>query len=131
MTEARPAPDPAIMIYKLVRAYVQSRTERKSGITWDSIKDRKTKSDDGKERIDIPPRYREARESVCTDAFLRMRACRSRQDFIDYFTGTVCSVPQYLPSAAFEQVSVMLLDAENWEDMKALAMLALSGLSRA
>ena len=130
MAEAKTASDLTQRIYDLVRAYVMTRTERKCGIAWESFKDRKIKDEQGLERIDIPPEYRKQRESVCSGAFLRIRACRSRQDFVDYFTGTICSVPQYLPRAAFEQVSMTLLNEENWEDAKALAMLALSGLSR-
>jgi CRISPR-associated protein Cmx8 len=130
MVDGKTAIDPTQRIYKLVRAYVMTRTERKCGFAWDSFKDRKIKDEKGLEHIDVPPEYRKERESVCTSAFLRIRSCRSRQDFIDYFTGTICSVPQYLPPAEFEQVSMTLLDEENWEDVKALAMLALSGLSR-
>jgi CRISPR-associated protein Cmx8 len=129
MVEGKTTTDPT-RIYRLVQSYVMTRTERKCGIAWESFKDRKVKDEHGSERVDVPPEYRKQRESVCTGAFLRIRACRSRQDFIDYFTGTICSVPQYVPRAEFEQISTTLLDAENWEDVKALVMLALSGLSR-
>jgi len=131
MPEQPGAPDVADRLYKLVRGYVMTRTERKCGIAWDSFKDRKTRDPQtGAERLDVPQKYRDARESVCTEAFLRIRSCRSRQDFVDYFTGTICSVPQFLPKEEYEQVSALLLDGERWEDLKALAMLALSGLSR-
>lgn len=131
MPEPTTAPAMTERIYKLVRGYVMTRTEKKSGIAWDSFKERKIRDPQtGAERIDVPPRYRDVRESVCTDAFLRMRACRSRQDFVDYFTGTICSVPQFLPPGEYQAVSSAILDGEGWEDAKALAMLALSGLSR-
>jgi CRISPR-associated protein Cmx8 len=127
--EAKDGMDPTLRVYNLVRAYVMSRTERKCGIAWESFRDRRSIDQQGRERIDVPDKYKEARAAVCTDAFLRIRSCRSRQDFIDYFTGTLCSVPQFLPQAEFEQVSAALLDGEQWEDIKALTMLALSGLS--
>lgn len=123
--------DLAERIFTLVRSYVFARTERKCGIRWEEFKDRKITGPDGEgERIDVPLKYREARESVSTGAFLRVRACRSREDFIGYFTGTICSVPQYLQKTEFVRVSHMLLDSERWEDVKALTMLALSASSR-
>jgi CRISPR-associated protein Cmx8 len=123
---------PAQQIHGLVRSYVFRRTESKSGIKWDDFKDRKiVDSGTGRARIDVPPKYREAREKVCTEAFLRLRACRSREDFVGYFTGTICSVPQYLPPAEYDALSRIVLDENRWEDAKALAMLALSALSGA
>lgn len=119
-------------IYGLVFEYVMRKTEIKSGgIKWDDFKDKKIKDQTtGKEVIDIPPKYREAREKVCTDAFLRLRSCKSKEDFVTYFTGTLCSVPQYLPMNEYDELSVELLDGDKWIEIKSLAMLALSGLSR-
>lgn len=118
-------------VYNLVRAYVFRRTEAKSGIKWDDFKDRRAVDPStGRERLDVPQKYREAREKVCTDAFLRLRACRAREDFISYFTGTICSVPQYLPEVEYQAVAEAILSEERWEEVKALAMLALSGLYR-
>jgi CRISPR-associated protein Cmx8 len=119
-------------IYRLVREYVMRKTEIKSGgIKWDDFKDKKIKDQaTGKEIIDIPSKYREAREKVCSDAFLRLRSCKSREDFVTYFTGTLCSVPQYLPMNEYDELSVELLDGDKWMEIKSLAMLALSGLSR-
>lgn len=117
-------------VYSLVRSYVMRRTEVKSRYKWDSFRDRKVRDEQtGRERIDVPPPYREARERVCSDAFLRMRACRSREDFLAYFTGTICSVPQFLPQQDFLDLSSALLDEARWEEVKALSMLALSALS--
>ena len=130
MPDSQVANDVAERIFQLARTYVQTRTERKCGIAWSDFKDRRiTDPATNKSRIDVPTKYREARESVTTHAFLRIRACHCREDFIDYFTGTLCSVPQYLPQEEFAQVSKALLDADRWEDVKSLTMLALSGLS--
>jgi CRISPR-associated protein Cmx8 len=118
-------------ILQITRAYVLTRTERKSGIALsDFIAQRTTTSDANKPAGDVPSKYRDARESIATTAFLRIRACRSREDFVEYFTGSLCSVPQYLPQAEFAAVSAALLDGERWEDVKSLTMLALSSLSR-
>jgi CRISPR-associated protein Cmx8 len=113
-----------------VKTYVYRKSESKSGIKWDDFKDKKVKDKStGKEQISVPQRYREVREKVCTDAFLRLRACKAREDFVSYFTGTICSVPQFLPEAEYQTVADAILADERWEEVKALAMLALSGLS--
>jgi CRISPR-associated protein Cmx8 len=118
-------------VHDLVSEYVYRKSEAKSGIKYESFKDKREKDPvTGKERLAVPKDYREAREKVCTDAFLRLRSCRSREDFASYFTGTICSIPQYLPSEEYERISLSLLDDEHWEDVKNLAMLALSALSR-
>ena len=118
-------------VYSLVRSYVFRKTETKSGIKWDDFKgNRVVDPSTGKERLDVPEKYRETREKVCTDSFLRLRACHAREDFVSYFTGTICSVPHYLPEVEYQAVAQAILNEERWEDVKALAMLALSGLSR-
>ena len=117
-------------VHSLVKAYVYRKSESKSGIKWNDFKDKRVKDEStGKERINIPPKYREIREKVCTDAFLRIRACKAREDFVSYFTGTICSVPQYLPEVEYQTVANAILSDEQWEEVKALAMLSLSALS--
>lgn len=117
-------------VHDLVRAYVFRRTDEKAKVPWESFKERKVTDEKGRERIDIPQAYREAREKVCKDAFLRMRACRAREDFVAYFTGTICSVPQYLADPEYQAMASAILDDDRWEEVKALAMLTLSALSR-
>jgi CRISPR-associated protein Cmx8 len=117
-------------IHDLITAYVVRKTEVKSGIRWDDIKDKWVTDAAGRRRRDVPPRYQDARQKVCMDAFLRLRSCRSREDFVSYFTGTICSVPQYLPESEYGLVAEALLSEDRWEDVKALSMLALSGWSR-
>ncbi|OQW34297.1 MAG: hypothetical protein A4E19_02215 [Nitrospira sp. SG-bin1] len=104
-------------IHGLVKAYVYRKSKAKSGIEWDG------------DRNNVPAKYRDAREKVCRDAFLRLRACKAKEDFVSYFTGTICSVPQYLPEAEYQTVADAMLTDERWEEVKALAMLALSGFS--
>jgi CRISPR-associated protein Cmx8 len=109
-------------IYSLIRAYVNQRTEEKSRIKYDDFRNSK----DAKGHVQYPQPYREAREKVCSDAFLAMRGRRER-DFIEYFAGTICSVPQWLPEDDFIAVSQVL--ATDWERVKTLSMLALSAQS--
>lgn len=106
-------------VYGLVQSYVNRRTEDKSGLRYASFKE--ARDDQG--RVRYPEAYRDAREKVCSDAFLAMRGRRDK-DFVEYFAGTICSVPQWLPEADFVAVSQALMT--RWEDVKTLSMLALS-----
>jgi len=112
-------------VYDIVSAYVFRKTEARSGIKWEVFKDKKNE----KGQIEIPQKYRDAREKICSTAFLAMRGRRSREDFASYFTGTICSVPQYLPEGEYRLVAETLY-TDRWEEVKSLAMLALSGLSK-
>lgn len=111
-------------IYDMIGAYVRHKTEAKSGIKWSDFKDKKTA--DGK--LAIPPQYVEARQKTCADAFLAIRSRRD-QDFIEYFTGAICSVPQFLPQDDYVFVSQALLEDGGWERIKALSMLAIAAHS--
>jgi len=110
----------ALRIHNLIRDYVRRKAESRSKSKLDSFpKDR-----DGK-RI-YPNDYREAVEKVCLDAFLAMRG-RREQDFVEYFTGTLCSVPHYLPEKDFLLISQALINEP--AKVKTLAMLAVSASS--
>lgn len=106
-------------VYHLIQNYVNHRTEEKSGIKYDDFKDKK----DEKGKTIYPAKYTEAREKVCSDAFLAMRS-RREQDFVEYFAGTICSVPQWLPEEEYVAVTRALMT--EWEKVKTLSMLALS-----
>jgi len=118
-------------VYRLVQAYVMRKTETRSGLKWDDFKGKRiTDPISKRERMDVPEKYRHEREKVCTDAFLRLRACRAKEDFVSYFTGTICSVPHYLPEGEYLALADAILTDARWEEVKALAMLALSSFSR-
>ncbi len=130
---AGPSVEPELVarVHSLVTTYVLRKTATKAGINWEECKGKPTVDPrTGQARRDVPPAYRDARERVCREAFLRLRACRAREDFVAYFTGTICSVPQSLPGAEYQALTAALLIDPQWEDVKGLAMLALSGLSR-
>ena len=131
MSDSATAPDLSKRVYDLIAAYVRFKVKQKSGYEWNDFKDKKrTDPATGKERVAVPEAYRDATEKVCSDAFLRMRSCKSREDFAGFFTGTICSVPQFLPQEEYQRIGAALLDDDTWEDVKSLSMLALSGLSR-
>jgi CRISPR-associated protein Cmx8 len=125
---ALPAPQAelSLLIHRLVRAYILRRTEDRSQKRWDDFKDKKKFDEQGRERIDIPKEYLEAREKVASDLFLGMRS-RREQDFVRFFTDTVCSCKQFLPEGDFLIVAKALIKEP--EIVKTLAMLAASANS--
>jgi|YelNatPaOPRAMG01_1025707.scaffolds.fasta_scaffold85860_2 CRISPR-associated protein Cmx8 len=123
--DVRGNPDLNKRIYEIVQQYVFRKTETRCGIEWKDFKDRKN----DKGQVDVPQSYREAREKICSGAFLAARSRKSREDFSAFFTGTLCSVPQFIPEEQYALVSEALTTGA-WEDVRNLTMLALSGLSR-
>lgn len=111
-------------VYDMVVAYVTRKTESRCGLDWNAVKGHLKE-----ENNPIVKQYREAREKICSGAFLAIRSRKSREDFTGYFTGTLCSVPQFLPQGEFDSLADALL-GDRWEDVKSLSMLALAGLSR-
>lgn len=90
-------------VYRMVGEYVRQRTD---------------------DRVGRGSSKREAREKVALDAFLAMRG-RSNEEFTTYFTGTICSVPQYMGKEdEYLRVSRALVDGP--ERIRNLSMLALS-----
>ncbi|MEW6429325.1 MAG: type I-MYXAN CRISPR-associated protein Cmx8 [Thermodesulfobacteriota bacterium] len=108
-------------VYDLVRHYVRIKAEGRSGKKLDTFP-----KDEKGHIISYPQEYREAVEKVCLDAFLAMRG-RREQDFVEYFTGSLCSVPQFLPPDDYLLLSQTLI--ADWERVKSLAMLAISANS--
>jgi CRISPR-associated protein Cmx8 len=129
-------PQPAsleTLVYRLVRTYVWTKTEQRSGITYASFKDRKVKDKQGRERVDYPRDYTDAQEKVCSDLFLGLRARRD-DDFVSYFTATVGSVAQgknLSDETDFHIIAQALLNEDRRRDVQTLAMLAAAAASYA
>jgi len=118
----RMSPDElALRVHSMIRAYVNHKTEKRCGKSYANFKGSGYKD----------AQYIEANNKVCMDAFLAIRGRKDHREFIDYFTGTICSVPQFLGKEQYQNISVALLDSEQWETLKSLSMLALSALSQA
>ena len=130
MNPTSPVEELSERLRRLVSNYLDQKAWARCGIKWEDFKDRKRKDDKGKEHVDVPKNYAEAREKVAIQAFLRLRSCKSREDFLAYFTSTLCSVPQYLPPEEHQKLAQALLSQESWEDVKALTMLALSSAAK-
>lgn len=116
-------------VHDMIQRYVYEKTKAKTGETPEDfpiVIDPETK----RERRAVSEKYRDVFSGVCEDAFLAMRSCRSREDFVAYFTGAICAVPQNLPTDDYQKLAAALLGSDDgWEHVKALAMLALSALS--
>ena len=130
MVSTEVATELAKRVHDMVAQYVNRKTESRCGIKWEDFKDKRVvDSDTGRARVAIPQEYRDAREKVCEGAFLAMRSRKTREDFTTYFVDTICAVPQYLPERDYYQLAAGLLtEAEQWREVKALAMLTVSSL---
>lgn len=118
----RMSPDElAVRVHSMIRSYVSYKTEKRCGKSYSNFKASGYK--DGQ--------YINANNKVCMDTFLAIRGRKDHREFINYFTGTICSVPQFLRNEQYQNLSVALLDPEQWESLKSLSMLALSALSQA
>ena len=117
-------------VYEFVGEFVAQRAEKRSGakraelpkkdgkVDW-SASSKKTKG------------YLAAREKVATDTFLAIRS-RNSDEFVDYFVGSVCAVPQFMgakgisPEEGFIAISNALHESESKRtEIKNLTMLAL------
>src|SRR5262249_8144461 len=113
-----------LVIHRLVRNYLFRKTEEKTGLEWDKIKEKKTP--EGK--VDVPREWNEAKEKLASGIFLEMRSRRG-QAFVDHFTATFCSVKQFLPETDSHIVPQALLQEKGRENVKTLPLLALSANS--
>lgn len=107
-------------IYRLIGDYVTYKTDLRASVK------RKDLQKNEKGHRQYTPEYREVTEKVSSDAFLAMRGRRS-EDFIEYFTGTICAVPHFLPEDEFVDITHALI--QDPDKVKNLAMLALSAHS--
>jgi CRISPR-associated protein Cmx8 len=115
-----PAPKLPLLIHRMVAKYVISKAKDKC-----NLKGKKLNQLSPKERQQV---YDEKRKHAA-DAFLAIRSRRD-QDFVDYFTASICSVGQYFKTTdEFKRVAEALLDADERDHVKTLTLLALSANS--
>jgi len=117
-------------VHDMVEAYVRGRTESRTNLKWRELP--RVTDERGRPRIQYPERWRETQPKVAQEAFLQMRARRQQGDFVEYFAGTICSVAQFLPNAEYQALTEALLaggDSEQWEDVRALAMIAIATMA--
>jgi len=118
----------AMRVQAMVRQYVVRRTESRTNLKYDNLP--RVKDERGNTRIQYPESWRETQANVAKDAFLQMRSRRQHRDFVEYFAGTICSVDQRLPGAEYQALArALLAEGEAWEDVRALAMIAISTMA--
>lgn len=120
------------IVYRLIQNFVRRKAEEKSGHRYEDFKDKRVIDEKSqKERLAIPPEYAAAKQRICSDVFLAFRSRRDN-DFVDFFTSTIGSVAQFLPAEDYQVLAQALMRTEgsqNRDDVKTLAMLALSASS--
>jgi CRISPR-associated protein Cmx8 len=116
-----PMPELPLLIHRLVGKYVNFKAKAKCNIP----KEKKLQELSEEQRQAV---YKE-KKKYAADAFLAIRSRRD-QDFVDYFTASICSVGQYFKNTAeFQRVAEALLDSEERDNVKTLTLLALSANS--
>lgn len=101
-------------VYQLVGTYLSKKLKGKYGLDWSTVKGTPAKETE----------YAELKEKVARDAFLAIRSRSNKEDFIEYFVSTICSVSQHLNQQAYLKVAEELFSRT--EDIRTLTMLALS-----
>lgn len=107
-------------VHSMIRAYVGQKVKARIDKTWDDFKATGFKDRD----------YRDAVNKVCMDAFYQIRSRKDHREFVNYWTSSICSVPQFIHDSEFADVAEILLDEDRWEDVQSLALLALSAHSQ-
>ena len=102
------------VIYKMVTNYIGRKVKAKTELDYEQAK----AAGKLKERD-------EAKEKIARDAFLAARS-RTGADFVDFFTSTLCSVPQHIKETEYAVIAKALLDEAQVEKIRTLTMLALS-----
>jgi CRISPR-associated protein Cmx8 len=114
--------DIEILIFKLVKTYVRRKVESKYQLKWKE----EWANKEGREKHKGYDEYSEKKSKISKSAFLEVRSRTEQGDFIRYFTGTLCSVPQYMGSDSYVKLAQALYDEEEYEKVRTLTLLALS-----
>jgi len=133
------------IVRNLVTSYVNRKAAKKLGLDWDNPDHFRIEEVDGKKRKiarerEKSEKFGEQQRRVCVDAFLQIRS-RHDEDFVQFFAGSMCAVPHYFDAKAGDLPFIMQIlmtpptrdpvaqPARNRDDIKTLAMLALSAYS--
>ncbi len=101
------------IVYRIVGTFLSRRVSSKHGLSWEQVA-----GDERKQRD-----FSDKREKIAKDAFLAIRS-RTGADFIEYFAGTLCSVPQRRGEAGYVALTKKLMSDP--DEIRTLTLLALS-----
>ncbi|MBD2093516.1 type I-MYXAN CRISPR-associated protein Cmx8 [Microcoleus sp. FACHB-1515] len=113
------------MIFQLVKNYVGRKLKSKYSLEW-KPEWKSLKS----EELNVRPDYREYAEKkakVAKSAFLDIRSRTEQTDFINYFSYSLCSVPQHMKPDDFVILAQALY--QHTDKVRTLTLLALSANS--
>lgn len=100
-------------VYEIVRTYLNRKVAIKNGLSWKDIKhDKKQKEV-----------YNRKKQDMVRMTFYSVRS-RSGEDFVEFFTATLCSVSQQMSEQGFLRIAQGLFDEP--EKVRTLTLLALS-----
>ena len=103
------------IIYKLVRTYILSKVDSKYQLSWNKVKGTPEEE-----------KYNKMKGKIARESFLAVRS-RTDEDFVEYFTSTLCSFHQFsLNGEGFDLIAQALYDEEDRAKVRTLTMLALS-----
>jgi CRISPR-associated protein Cmx8 len=115
----------AEMVFRLVKNYVNRKLKAKHDLEWkkewSSLKNDELSQQSGYSE------YSEKKSKVAKSAFLDVRSRTEKEDFINYFASTLCSVPQNMKSESFTVLAQSLY--QDTEQIRTLTLLALSANS--
>ena len=113
----------SVAVYRLARSYVRRKVKSKHGLDWkDSFRNPESMTPEDRRARDA---YAEKQEKVASEAFLAVRG-RTGTDFVEYFCGSLCSVPQAISEANFQRIGRALRDKDSQAELRILTLLALS-----
>ncbi|MCG8419799.1 MAG: type I-MYXAN CRISPR-associated protein Cmx8 [Proteobacteria bacterium] len=104
------------LIYRIIRNYINGKLKSRHDQKWDDVK---SLDENHAERKS----YHENRLKIAKEAFFAARS-RTGSEFIDYFSGTLCSVPYKLGEETYAALTRTLLAAP--DTVRTLTLLALS-----
>jgi CRISPR-associated protein Cmx8 len=122
-TERPPTPPPVI-VNRVVRSYLLTRTKDKTGIDPDKFKTAEGEID----YKAVPGEFNEAKQKLAQSLILEFRSRRD-QAFVDHFATTFFSVTQRLNEPDRMELANLLTVADRRDDLKTLTLLALSANS--
>jgi CRISPR-associated protein Cmx8 len=113
------------LIFSLVRNYVNRKLKSKHDLEWKQ--DWKSLSTEELEKHSDYRDYKEKKMKIAKGAFLDVRSRTEKEDFINYFVSSLCSVPQYMKQDDYVALTKALYADHN--QVRTLTLLALSANS--
>lgn len=119
-----------LLVYRLAQNYIRRKLKTKHDLEWKTEWNSLRQSKEGREALNKREDYKayvEKKAKIAKSAFLDVRSTTEKMDFINYFVGTLCSVPQHLKPEEFVSLTQALY--EEHDKVRTITLLALSANS--